>query len=85
MKRVMPGVSMKILKGRPGVGVNILKTPSARRKSFSAVAVAMNERLPSAVSPTYLSPLLSRANYMHSDAASQGGGWWQGVGAWLTS
>ena len=25
--------------------------------------------------------LLSRANYMHSDAASQGGGWWQGCGA----
>ena len=24
---------------------------------------------------------LSRANYMHSDAASQGGGWWQGCGA----
>ena len=24
---------------------------------------------------------LSRANYMHSDAASQGGGWWQGYGA----
>ena len=23
---------------------------------------------------------LSRANYMHSDAASQGGGWWQGCG-----
>ena len=22
-----------------------------------------------------------RANYMHSDAASQGGGWWQGCGA----
>jgi len=31
---------------------------------------------------------LSRANYMHSDAASQGGGWWQGCGAayhWCTS
>ena len=25
--------------------------------------------------------VLSRANYMHSDAASQGGGWWQGCGA----
>ena len=25
--------------------------------------------------------LLSRANCMHSDAASQGGGWWQGWGA----
>ena len=25
--------------------------------------------------------MLSRANYMHSDAASQGGGWWQGCGA----
>ena len=24
---------------------------------------------------------LSRAIYMHSDAASQGGGWWQGCGA----
>ena len=24
---------------------------------------------------------LSRANYMYSDAASQGGGWWQGCGA----
>ena len=24
---------------------------------------------------------LSRAHYMHSDAASQGGGWWQGCGA----
>ena len=24
---------------------------------------------------------LSRANYMHSDAASQGGSWWQGCGA----
>ena len=24
---------------------------------------------------------LSRANYVHSDAASQGGGWWQGCGA----
>ena len=24
---------------------------------------------------------LSRANCMHSDAASQGGGWWQGFGA----
>ena len=24
---------------------------------------------------------LSRANGMHSDAASQGGGWWQGCGA----
>ena len=26
-------------------------------------------------------PSLSRANYMHSDAASQGGSWWQGCGA----
>ena len=25
--------------------------------------------------------VLSRANCMHSDAASQGGGWWQGCGA----
>ena len=25
--------------------------------------------------------VLSRANCMHSDAASQGGGWWQGRGA----
>ena len=25
--------------------------------------------------------ILSRANCMHSDAASQGGGWWQGCGA----
>ena len=24
---------------------------------------------------------LRRANYTHSDAASQGGGWWQGCGA----
>ena len=24
---------------------------------------------------------LSRANYVHSDAASQSGGWWQGCGA----
>ena len=32
-------------------------------------------------SATAYMPALSRDNYMHSDAASQGGGWWQRCGA----
>ncbi len=31
--------------------------------------------------PKTIEAQLSRANCMHSDAASQGGGWWQGCGA----
>ena len=31
--------------------------------------------------PKTIEAQLSRANCMHSDAASQGGGWWQGRGA----
>ena len=64
--------------------------PPLKRFSVSPVARFLN--VPSEGPPVPAAWLfgslaygLSRANYMHSDAASQGGNWWQGCDSGLTA
>ena len=58
--------------GSNGLPVATMARPSDQAYASAAVSSAEDVGLESG---------LSRANYMHSDAASQGGGWWQGCGA----